>query len=105
MFKVLLIVYFLGGGGAVKDHTTKGTTFNTSFTFQEFYSMEDCEAVRTKMKEMSDVWHWGDDMENKITSLYSTSCVSMTAKNEPIDPPPKTAVPPPETTKHERWDR
>ena len=74
MFKVLLIIYVVGGGGS------KGIddTWNIGFEFQEFYSMTDCETVKEKMETMVEPWHRGKN-DNKIKAHYSAECVPMTA--------------------------
>lgn len=119
MFKVLLIVYIVGGGGS--DNVKN--VYNTNFTFQEFYSMEDCQ---TAVKTMDGLLTWNrspdgtpDAKKDYVKALYSTECVPMTAtimkKDEsqtswrpPAGPPsdyiPPVTEPPPTYHKHSRWD-
>ena len=109
MFKVLLIIYVVGGGGS------KGVddTWNVGFEFQEFYSMTDCETVKEKMETMVEPWHRGKNHDNKIAAHYSAECVQMTAVSsrvrniQPVEIEEKVVVEPePEPLRqHNRWDR
>ena len=111
MFKVLLVVYVLGGGHS------GSYAYNTNFVFQEFNSLADCEAVIEKMEDLADNWHRGKK-ENVIPFHHSAECVEMTSSGVPgystrppvsesvVDDPP--VIPPTEpirTRKHKRWDR
>ena len=111
MFKVLLIVYLVGGGRG-DDYT-----FTTNFVFQEFNSMVDCETTIETMKELNGDWHYGSNKKNVIPAHYSAKCVEMVATGQAQirsqEPPPESTetvpdpTPPPEIklNPHERWDR
>lgn len=110
MFKALLIVYILGGGGSIKVDNT----YNTNFVFQEFYSMADCNTAEKEMKDLL-TWKRGDgegEDKDMISVLYSTKCVPMAATG-PITTaqPPEVqqliipaSTEPIEHRKHSRWD-
>ena len=103
MFKVLLIVYVIGGGNSI--------TYTSGFEFQEFHSMADCETVQKEMKKIKGVATYKDD--SVIPLFYDTKCVPMTAvevehkstaysiRPEPVEPEPD---PPTTKRKHSRWD-
>ena len=111
MFKVLLVVYVLGGGHG------GSYAYNTNFVFQEFNSVADCEAVIEKMEDLADNWHRGKK-ENVVPHHYSAECVTMTSSGRapgysalpPLesaidDPPLIKPTEPIKTRKHQRWDR
>lgn len=114
--KVLLIVYILGGGAAVKSGGT--STYNTNFVFQEFYTMEDCEMVEKEMENLANSWYRGKNKDDTIRAMFSTKCVEITSmspsadvtltmpeipKSDPPKPPPIQVAP--TTRKHKRWDQ
>jgi len=110
MFKVLLIVYVLGGGSTVNGDGSN--TYTTNFIFQEFYSTTDCKVAKQHMQELVGKWHIGSE-ENTVSALYSAKCVTMTAKPtievSPGNPVPSAVKPtaPPVSSdmrRHKRWD-
>ena len=101
MFKVLLIVYVIGGG--------KNITYTTGFEFQEFHSMTDCNTVAEQMVKIQEGQTYKDDSE--IPGYFTTRCVQMSS-TESVAPPPEpvaaevipSQVAPSKYRRHSRWD-
>ena len=101
MFKVLLIVYVIGGG--------KNITYTTGFEFQEFHSMKDCMFVAEQMNKLQSDQTYKDDSE--IPGYFATKCVQMSATEKFVPTPEPVAtevipvqVEPSEFRHHKRWD-
>jgi len=103
MFKVLLIVYVIGGGNNI--------TYTSGLEFQEFHSVDDCENVRDEIKALKTSQTYKDD--SPIPFHYATKCVEMkttgnqyqssssSGSTEEAPPPPE---PPAPTRNQSRWN-